>query len=323
MLLSIVVPVFNERESLSLLHAQTTAVMRAHGYDYELVLVNDGSSDGSAEVLDRLAAEDERVKVVHLRRNYGQTAALMAAIEHARGEVLIAMDADLQNDPADIPDLLAKLDEGYDVVSGWRKRREDAMLSRRLPSVIANWLISSVLNVRLHDYGCTLKAYRRDVLEDVRLYGEMHRFIPVYASWAGARVTEMPVTHHGRRFGASKYGIGRVGRVLLDLFLLYFLARSLDRPIQFFGKIGLVALGLSLLSFGWALWLKLFEGLSLILTPLPLLSATLGLSGVMFILLGVVAEVLSRTYFEAQNKRPYAIRALRNLADPAVPAQAL
>ncbi len=314
MLLSIVVPVFNERDSLPLLHEQTTAVMEDHGYDYELILVNDGSSDGSTAVLDRIAGGDERVKVVHLRRNYGQTAAMMAGIEHARGEVLIAMDADLQNDPADIPRLLSKLDEGYDVVSGWRKRREDKMLSRRLPSMIANWLISSVLNVRLHDYGCTLKAYRRDVLEDVRLYGEMHRFIPVYASWAGARVTELPVNHHGRRFGRSKYGIGRVGRVLLDLLLLYFLAKSLDRPIQFFGKIGFFALLLSFLSFGWALWLKVFSGLSLILTPLPLLSATLGLSGVIFVLLGVLAEIMSRNYFDAQNKRPYAIREVRSKA---------
>lgn len=319
MLLSIIVPVYNERESLALLHAQTTAVMRSHDYSYELILVDDGSSDGSAEELDRLASSDERVKVIHLRRNYGQTAALMAGIEHSRGDVLIAMDADLQNDPADIPELITKLEQGYDVVSGWRKQREDRILSRRLPSVIANWLISAVLKVRLHDFGCTLKAYRRDVLEEVRLYGEMHRFIPIYASWAGARVTELPVTHHGRRFGRSKYGIGRVGRVLLDILLLYFFARSLDRPIQFFGKIGLFALLLAFVSFGWALWLKVFEGLSLILTPLPLLSATLGLSGVMFILLGVVAEVLSRTYYEAQDKRPYAVRSIRNI--PAAAAQ--
>lgn len=321
MLLSLLIPIFNEKESITPLHDQVAAVMAEHGYDYEIVFANDGSRDGSAEALDALAAADERIKVIHLRRNYGQTAALMAAIEHSRGDILIPMDGDLQNDPADIPRLLAKLEEGYDVVSGWRLHREDKMLSRRLPSMVANWLISSVLRVRLHDYGCTLKAYRREVLADIRLYGEMHRFIPIYASWLGARVTEMPVTHHGRRFGKSKYGIGRVARVLLDLLLLYFLDRSLDRPIQFFGKIGFITLLLSVIAFAWAIWLKLASGVSLILTPLPLLSATLGLSGVMFVLLGVIAEVLSRTYFEAQNKRPYAVGAMRNLPKKTKPAE--
>ncbi len=315
MLLSILVPVFNESESLPALEAQVKAVMDEHGYEFELVLVNDGSGDGSAQLLDAMAVADPRVKVVHLRRNFGQTAALMAAIEHSSGDVLIPMDADLQNDPADIPRLLEKLDEGYDVVSGWRRRREDKMLTRRLPSVAANWLISRVLGVHLHDYGCTLKAYRREVLADVHLYGEMHRFIPIYAGWMGARVTEMPVTHHARRFGTSKYGLGRIVRVFLDLLLLYFLDRSLDRPIQFFGKIGLFVMLLSAIALISALWLKIFDGISLIQTPLPLFSATLGLSGVMFVLLGVIAEVLSRTYYEAQNKRPYAIRATRNLSD--------
>ena len=215
----------------------------------EIIFVDDGSKDGSAPVLDNLAARDPRVRVLHLSRNYGQTAALMAAIQNSTGDVIIPMDGDGQNDPADIPRLLDKLNEGFDVVSGWRKEREDAALSRRLPSVIANRLISSLLHLPLHDYGCTLKAYRREVVEDVRLYGEMHRFIPIYAAWEGASVTELPVGHHPRRFGKSKYGITRVARVLLDLLILYFIDRAFDRPIQFFGKFGIGFLFLSLGSF--------------------------------------------------------------------------
>ena len=273
-------------------------------------MLDDGSTDGSAGVLDELARLDARVKVVHLRRNYGQTAALMAAIQHSTGDVIISMDADGQNDPADIPRLLAKLDEGYDVVSGWRKGREDKALTRRFPSFVANRLISALLGVPLHDYGCTLKAYRREVLEDVRLYGEMHRFIPIYASWEGARVTEIPVTHHPRQFGKSKYGLGRIGRVTLDLLILYFIDRAFDRPIQFFGKFGIICLCTSVLIFIWALALKYIDHLSLIQTPLPLLAATIGLSGVLFILLGIMAEIQTRTYFEAQGKAPYKVKSV-------------
>ena len=247
------------------------------------------------------------MQVVRLRRNYGQTAAMMAGIQHSTGQVIIPLDADGQNEPLDIPLLLAKLDEGYDVVSGWRRQREDKALTRRLPSVLANRLISAVMGVKLHDYGCTLKAYRREVLEGVRLYGEMHRFIPVFAAWEGARVAEVVVRHHPRRFGKSKYGLGRVVRVLLDLLTLFFIGRALDRPMQFFGKVGLGALALSLLTFTWALVLRAGFGVSLIQTPLPLLAATLGLSGVLFLLLGILAEVMSRTYYEAQGKAPYKV----------------
>jgi Glycosyl transferase family 2 len=220
--------------------------------------------------------------------------------------VIVPMDGDGQNDPADIPRLLDKLSEGFDVVSGWRTVRNDTF-SRRLPSAMANRLISSLLGVRLHDYGCTLKAYRREVIEDVRLYGEMHRFIPIYAAWEGARVTELPVTHHARLHGKSKYGFGRISRVFLDLVILYFIDRAFDRPMQFFGKLGLAFWGLALLTLGWAAVLKFGYGVSLIQTPLPLLAATIGLSGVLFILLGIIAEVLTRIYFEARGKPPYKI----------------
>jgi len=276
------------------------------GKSTEILFIDDGSRDGSSAALDELALSDARVQVLHLRRNYGQTAAIMAGFQHCTGDVIVPMDGDGQNDPADIPRLLEKLSEGFDVVSGWRTVRNDTF-SRRLPSAMANRLISSLLGVRLHDYGCTLKAYRREVIEDVRLYGEMHRFIPIYAAWEGARVTELPVTHHARLHGKSKYGFGRISRVFLDLVILYFIDRAFDRPMQFFGKLGLAFWGLALLTLGWAAVLKFGYGVSLIQTPLPLLAATIGLSGVLFILLGIIAEVLTRIYFEARGKPPYKI----------------
>jgi len=307
--ISVVVPVYNEVEALSDLNQMLTDALDQLPQSAEIVFVDDGSSDGSGAILDELAHSDPRVQVLHLRRNYGQTAALMAAFQHCAGDVVIAMDAGGQNDPADIPRLLDKLAEGFDVVSGWRTHRDDRF-SRRLPSVVANRLISSLLGVRLHDYGCTLKAYRREVIEDVRLYGEMHRFIPIYAAWEGARVTELPVIHHARRHGKSKYGLGRISRVSLDLVILYFIDRAFDRPMQFFGKLGLAFWGVSLLTFAWAMVLKFAYGLSLIQTPLPLLAATVGLSGVLFILLGIVAEVQARIYFEARGKPPYKIKSI-------------
>jgi glycosyltransferase involved in cell wall biosynthesis len=239
---------------------------------------------------------------------------LMAGIQYSTGKTIVPMDGDGQNDPRDIPRLLAKLNEGYDVVSGWRKVREDDM-TRRWPSVVANWLISSLMRVKLHDYGCTLKAYRRDVIEEIRLYGEMHRFIPIYAAWEGARVTELEVTHHARRFGRSKYGMGRIARVLLDLLILYFLGGALDRPIQFFGNLGLGFLGLSGATLALALGLRIFADVSLIQTPLPLLAATMGLSGILFLLLGVLAEVQVRTYYESQHKAPFKVRSTINVID--------
>lgn len=306
--ISVVIPVYNEAEALPELYRALTATLDRLTQSAEVIFADDGSTDGSAAALDDLAESDPRVRVLHLSRNYGQTAALMAAIQNATGAVVVPMDGDGQNDPADIPRLLAKLDEGYDVVSGWRVARRDDALTRRLPSIVANRLISALLGVPLHDYGCTLKAYRREVLEDVRLYGEMHRFIPIYAAWEGARVTELEVAHHPRRFGHSKYGVGRIARVLLDLLILYFIDRAFDRPIQFFGKLGLACLLLAVAIIGWAGVLKYAYAVSLIQTPLPLLAATVGLSGVLFLLLGIIAEVQTRIYFEARGRPPYKIR---------------
>ena len=313
--ISVVIPVFNEVEALPELHQALTDALDRISQSAEIVFVDDGSSDGSAAVLDGLAHADARVQVLHLRRNYGQTAALMAAFQHSTGDVIIPMDGDGQNDPADIPRLLGKLSEGFDVVSGWRTQRDDRF-SRRLPSVVANRLISSLLGVPLHDYGCTLKAYRREVIEDIRLYGELHRFIPIYAAWEGASVTELPVSHHARQHGKSKYGLGRISRVFLDLVIMYFIDRAFDRPMQFFGKLGLAFWGLAGLTFVWAVVLKFGYEVSLIQTPLPLLAATIGLSGVLFILLGLIAEVQARIYFEARGKAPYKVKSVtRQSAD--------
>jgi glycosyltransferase involved in cell wall biosynthesis len=312
MKISVVVPIYNERDNIDALYMQLHPVLRAMEASYEVVFVNDGSTDGSAAVLDALAALDRTVKVVHLRRNYGQTAAMMAAIRYSSGEIVVPMDGDLQNDPQDIPRLIEKLEEGYDVVSGWRVDRQEGM-DRRVPSRVANWLISKVSRVPLHDYGCTLKAYRRRFLENVRLYGEMHRFVPVYAAWEGGRVTEIPVAHHPRMNGVSNYGLGRAPRVLLDLLVIRFLDRSLDRPMQFFGRAGLYSFGLAFLTGGYAVYLKLFEGVSFILTPLPVLVVMFGLVGMMFVMMGLLAEIQSRAYFESQNKMPFSVRTTRNL----------
>ena len=313
--ISVVIPVYNEVEALPELHQTLTDALDRISRSAEIVFVDDGSSDGSAAVLDALAHADARVQVLHLRRNYGQTAALMAAFQHSTGDVIIPMDGDGQNDPADIPRLLGKLSEGFDVVSGWRTQRDDRF-SRRLPSVVANRLISSLLGVPLHDYGCTLKAYRREVIEDIRLYGEMHRFIPIYAAWEGASVTELPINHHARQHGKSKYGFGRISRVFLDLVIMYFIDRAFDRPMQFFGKLGLAFWVLAGLTFVWAVVLKFGYEVSLIQTPLPLLAATIGLSGVLFILLGLIAEVQARIYFEARGKPPYKVKSVtRQSAD--------
>ncbi len=315
--ISVVIPVYNEADGLPSLIALLRDALDPLPQTAEIIFVDDGSADASASILEDFARADPRLHVIRLRRNYGQTAAMMAGFQHATGDVIIPMDADGQNDPHDIPRLLEKLAEGFDVVSGWRRDREDKALSRVLPSRIANGLISYVMGVPLHDYGCTMKAYRREVIEDVRLYGEMHRFIPIYAAWEGARVTELPVSHHPRRFGTSKYGLGRILRVLLDLFTLFFIDRALDRPMQFFGKIGVGAFFLSVLVFLWALGLRFFAHTSLIQTPLPLLAATIGLSGVLFLLLGVLAELTTRTYFEARGKAPYKIRSVTRHADAA------
>ena len=312
-MLSITVPVYNEEESLPELYRQVRAALEAFGRPWELLLVNDGSRDGSARVLDELAQQDPRVKVIHFRRNSGQTAAMMAGINYASGDIIVPLDADLQNDPADIARLVTKLEEGYDIVSGWRKDRQDDSLRRNLPSRLANTLISTVSGVRLHDYGCSLKAYRSDVIKGVKLYGEMHRFIPIYASWNGARITELPVTHHARKFGASKYGLERIGKVVLDLLVVMFLDRYAQKPIYLFGGFGLINLVVSMLCALWAVWLKLFGGTSFIQTPLPLITVVTGTLGIMCILMGMLAELLTRTWYESQGRDTYLVRETRNL----------
>src|SRR4051794_31547770 len=306
--LSVFLPVFNEEPNLLPLHAKLDEALKSLRRSAEIVYVDDGSSDGSLKILREIALLDPRVRVVALRRNYGQTAAMAAGIDAARGKVLIPMDADLQNDPADITRLLDKLDEGYDVVSGWRKNRKDKMVTRKIPSMIANKLISWIGGVPLHDYGCSLKAYRRESLEDVRLYGEMHRFIPIYASWAGARVTEIPVEHHARTMGKSKYGLSRTLKVVFDLMTIKFMASYQTKPIYVFGMFGVLAIALSFIAGVWAVVLKFWKNVSFILTPLPVITVVMLAIGIQFLLMGLLAEMLVRTYHESQSKRVYGVR---------------
>jgi len=300
----------NEEENLRPMHAKVSEALTTLGKTAEVIYVDDGSTDRSLQILKELAAQDSRVRVISLRRNYGQTAAMSAGIDAARGDILIPMDADLQNDPHDIARLLEKLDEGYDVVSGWRKNRQDKLISRKIPSMIANKIISLISGVHLHDYGCSLKAYRRDVIQEVKLYGEMHRFIPIYASWAGARVTEIPVDHHARTMGKSKYGISRSLKVVFDLITIKFMARYQTKPLYVFGSFGLLALATSLFAGAWAVFLKIFQGVSFILTPLPMITVVLLAISVQFFLMGLLAEMLVRTYHESQAKAIYAVREL-------------
>lgn len=306
--LSLFLPVLNEEDNLRPMHAKISEALQMLGKTAEVIYVDDGSTDRSLEILKEIAAGDARVRVISLRRNYGQTAAMSAGIDAARGEILIPMDADLQNDPKDIVRLLDKLNEGYDVVSGWRKNRKDALVLRKIPSWIANSVISKIGGVPLHDYGCSLKVYRRDVIQDVKLYGEMHRFIPIYASWAGARVTEIPVDHHARTMGKSKYGISRTVKVIFDLMTIKFMASYQTKPIYVFGTFGFLAFLLSIIAGIWALVLKIFEGTSFILTPLPIITVVMLAIAVQFFLMGLLAELLVRTYHESQDKAIYAVR---------------
>lgn len=306
-MLSIIIPVYNEAENLPILRDQLEAVLDELGKDYEVILVNDGSTDDSPAVLASLAEQNSRFKVISFIRNFGQTAAMMAGINYSQGEIIIPMDADLQNDPADIPRLLEKLDEGFEVCSGWRQDRKDDSIRRNLPSRIANKLISSISGVHLHDYGCSLKAYRRKVIKGVKLYGEMHRFIPIYASWMGGRVTEIPVTHHPRIHGESNYGLNRTFKVILDLIVIQFMSLYMQKPIHFFGGFGLINLALSFLTFGWMLSLKLFWDTSFSVTPLPMLIILFFMIGLQSIFFGLLAEMQMRTYYESQNKDSYQI----------------
>jgi len=304
-LVSVILPVFNEADNLKELLPALFRSLDALGLSYEVIVVDDGSTDQTGEIVRQLARP--QLRLIQLRRNTGQTAALMAGIRFSRGDILITMDGDFQNDPADIPKLLAKLDEGYDLVSGWRQRRQDAALRRNLPSSLANRLISAVSGIVLHDYGCTLKAYRRQALQGVQLYGEMHRFSPIYAYWNGARVTEIPVRHHARRRGVSHYTLIRIPKVLFDLLVVVFLHRFAQRPMYVFGGVGLISIGIGVIAGGAALYYKFFGGKAFITTPLPLLFVMAFITGAMCFLMGLLAELLVRTYYESQNKPTYMI----------------
>lgn len=305
---SIIVPVYDEEENVPILHERIREAMDPTGMPYEVIYVDDGSRDLTFTRLSEIASRDDHATVVQFRRNFGQTAALAAGMSYARGDVLVFMDADLQNDPVDIPRLLAKIDEGYDVVSGWRKNRQDAAVTRKLPSRIANSLISWATGVHLHDYGCTLKAYRREIVEHIKLYGEMHRFIPAHAAWVGATIAEVPVNHHPRIHGKSKYGLARTFKVLLDLVTVKFLGAYSTKPIYIFGGMGVGTALLSVLSIVIAILDKWMNGVSLIQSPLLLLSAMLFIVSVQLVLMGLLAEIGVRTYHESQSKPTYVVR---------------
>jgi glycosyltransferase involved in cell wall biosynthesis len=305
--LSVITPIYNEEKNIPILMDQLLELLQTLQNSFEIIAVNDGSRDGSLAELRKQATLHPEIKVVDFRRNYGQTAAIMAGIDHASGSVIISIDADLQNDPHDIPGLLAKLDEGFDVVSGWRKDRQDAAL-RNFVSRVANWVISRISGVRLHDYGCTLKAYRSDVVKNVRLYGEMHRFIPIYASWMGAKVADMPVRHYARRHGRSNYGLERIFKVVLDLIVVKFLDRYMVKPIYVFGGFGILSLLFGVVSFVAMIVLKIVDNISMISTPLPLVTVMAVMTGISSILMGLLAEMLVRTYFESQQRTNYHVR---------------
>ena len=309
--LSVVIPVYNEQESVTHLVEELHAALDGLGQSFELVLVDDGSTDRTWPIMLGLADRDPSLHLVQFRRNFGQTAAMQAGLDASRGRRIVTMDADLQNDPADIPAMLQKLDEGYDLVAGWRKHRKDPFLNRKLPSMLANRLISIATKVKLHDYGCTLKAMTSDVGKELRLYGEMHRFIPAVATWVGARILELPVNHRARRFGSSKYGIGRTLRVVLDLITVRFIQSYLTRPMQVFGLAGLVSLGAGFAVCAWLAFAKIFYHERLSDRPLLLFGVLLIFVGFQLLSLGLVADVVSRTYHASQDKRPYYVRARR------------
>ncbi len=310
--ISVVIPLYNEEESIPQLYDTLTGVLNEYGRSYEIVIVDDGSKDKSFSLLKNLAREDHRLRVVRFRRNFGQTAAFAAGFDHAKGEVVVTMDADLQNDPRDIPKLMEQVDAGYDIVSGWRKDRQDRFLDRKLPSMIANRLISNVTDVSLHDYGCSLKAYRREILKDVRLYGELHRFIPALASQVGGTVTEVAVNHHARKFGKSKYGISRTIRVVLDLIGVWFLGSYGTRPLHIFGGFGLLATAVGIAIGLYLTVVKFALGQDIGDRPLLLFAVATVLVGVQMVMMGLMAEMITRTYYESQNKRIYIVRDVVN-----------
>ena len=322
MSVSIVVPIYNEVENIPLLHDAVTKVMEQIGQPYELILVNDGSKDGSTAALEDLARQDSRVKVIEFRKNYGQTAAMQAGMQAAAMDAIVLLDGDLQNDPTDIPMMLAKLDDGYDLVHGWRKNRQDTFINRKLPSKIANWLISRVTNFPVHDLGCTLKAIKTEIAQELQLFGEMHRFIPILAHWRGAKCVEVVTNHHPRRFGTSKYGISRTTRVLLDLMTVKYFIQYVVSPMKLFGSIGLLSFVVALLSGAATAWMKLSGGVDMTGNPLLLLTAMSIMMGVQFLFFGMLGELCSRIYFAAQNQTNYTVRKTWNFDEPAVPLNA-
>jgi glycosyltransferase involved in cell wall biosynthesis len=321
--LSVIIPVLNEASSLQELANGVRQEMDQLGRAWEMIFINDGSTDGSDEILNSLAHEDPRIRVIHFRRNFGQTAAMMAGFDFSSGQILIPIDGDGQNDPADIAKMLTLLEQGYDVVSGWRKDRQDNFIQRNVPSILANKLISFVSGVRLHDFGCSLKAYKRNVVDGIRLYGEMHRFLPIYASWHGAKIAEVVVNHHPRRSGRSKYGLERVAKVLLDLLVVKFLDSAAQKPMYVFGGCAIFSLALSGLAFLWMLYLKIFKDFAFITTPVPLIVVVTFMIWMMCILLGLLAEMIMRTFYESQGKPIYNVRESRNLEDPSCSTRTL
>ena len=307
---SIIIPIYNEEDNI--IKLSESILSSLSNLDYEVIFINDGSTDNSENIIEELTKKYSNITLINLRRNYGQTAAMQAGFDHSNGDIVIPMDGDMQNDPKDIPKLIQKINEGYDVVSGWRKDRLDKKYTRIIPSKIANHLISKISGLYLHDYGCTLKAYKKEVLNDIKLYGEMHRFIPIYASWEGAKVTEIPVMHHARTAGKTKYGLSRIPKVILDILVIRFFDKSLDRPIHLFGKFGLFMFFLAFLLSLLALFLKIFMNISFILTPLPLLVVFFSMSGLLCIFIGLLAEIQSRIYFESIGRPPYLIKQKRN-----------
>ena len=317
---SVVVPLLNEQDNIGPLYEQITQTLKGK-YNYEIIFIDDGSSDNSFNILADLQKADNKMRVICFRKNFGQTSALSAGFTHAKGKIIVALDADLQNDPADIPDMIDKLNEGFDVVSGWRKKRHDNAITRLLPSKIANWVISWITGVKLHDYGCTLKVYRREVLEEIKLYGEMHRFIPALASWSGARIAEMAVNHRPRTAGKTKYGIGRTLKVILDLITVKFLGSFSTKPIYIFGGLGLAS-GIGAIASAWfVVYQKIYNDFAINRNPLLVMTALLITTTVQFILMGLLAELLVRTYHESQNRPTYVIKQILESTTAACPPE--
>ncbi|MCX8473603.1 MAG: glycosyltransferase family 2 protein [Sediminibacterium sp.] len=312
--ISVIIPIYNEEKSIPILIEKLVNICGS--YDYEIIAINDGSKDNSLAILKDLGLKNNHLKIINFKRNQGQTAAINAGIQHASKDILIFIDSDLENDPEDIPNLLAKLNEGYDVVSGWRKNRwKNELFTRKLPSLMANKLISIVSKVKLHDYGCTLKAYKKEVIENVILYGEMHRFIPVFCKWQGGKISEVPVNYQPRQFGKSNYGISRTFKVILDLILIKFFDKYINKPMHFFGGAGIISLLLGMLCAVVAIYYKVSGKKDFIQTPLPLMCMIFLVIGILFILMGILAELLMRTYYESQGKKPYQISEKINFID--------